>query len=36
MFLRRILTCRGRLSRAKRSYRTTWRAANQIVERPLV
>ena len=36
MVLRRILTCRGRLPRANRSYGPKWRTANQIAERPLV
>ena len=35
MVLRRILTCRGRLPRAKRSYHAKWQTANQIAERPL-
>ena len=36
MVLSRILTCRGRLPRANRSYSSKWRTANQIAERPLV
>ena len=31
-----ILTCRGRLPSANRSYGPKWRTANQIAERPLV
>ena len=33
MVLRRILTCRGRLPSAKRSYSPKWRTANHIAER---
>ena len=36
MVLRRILTCRGRLPSAKRSYGAKWQTANQIAEMPLV
>ena len=36
MVVGRILTCRGRLPRAKRSCNATLRTANQIAKQPLI